>query len=183
MWFEFLICVEEEERTHTPWTEGGPQFQQMCVHDGRVCRGTGEESNEGSIHSSWLPGPSAQTQRAPEAAETMRRYRITSFYNAWQTRSALAPPRRAHIARPQRNKHNGASASQCSACRCGFSWMGRRPLAASIVHTTPRWCCRQSHRCLPPQVAPQTDWTAAPLEEIIDYQKSVQISCFYFFTY
>lgn len=111
----------------------------------------------------------------------------------------LSLPQDEHILRrptcPQRNKHNGASVSQCSLCRCGFSWMGRRPLAASTVHTTPRWYCPQSHRCLPRPVAPRTDWTAAPLEGIMDYQRSVQIfekkkdlmgsqhQCFYFFTY
>lgn len=113
----------------------------------------------------------------------------------------LLPPQEGHIlqrpTRSQRNKHNGASVLQCWACRCGFSWTGRRPLVASIVHTTPRWCCRQSHRCLPLPVAPRTDWTAVPLGEIIDYQRSVQIfkkkkkkdlmgsqhQCFYFFTY
>lgn len=91
----------------------------------------------------------------------------------------LLPPQEGHIlqrpTRSQRNKHNGASVLQCWACRCGFSWTGRRPLVASIVHTTPRWCCRQSHRCLPLPVAPRTDWTAVPLGEIIDYQRSVQI--------
>lgn len=29
----------------------------------------GEESNGGSVHSAWLPGPSAQIYKAPEAEE------------------------------------------------------------------------------------------------------------------
>lgn len=145
-----------EERPHTPWTEGGPPSLQTCERDGRACRGTAGESNGDSAHCAWLPGPSVQTWTAPEAAQTMRTYRITAFsYCMTHTEPLSTPQEIKRSTHPKGNK-NGVSVSQRSACHCGFSWKGRRPQAASIWCTTPPWCCHQSRRCPPPPAAPRT---------------------------